>query len=115
VGKQGVLLEDGVDVALVGGTFETSAPSSRILPDVGSSKPAIILSRVVLPQPDGPSIEKNSPRTIPKSASSTATNVPNSLRTASRTMTSSVGAAGPPSVTSTAWSCLVSVPVMAGS
>ena len=30
-------------------------------PLVGCSKPAIIRSVVVLPQPDGPSIEKNSP------------------------------------------------------
>ena len=73
---------------LCGGTFDTSTPSSMTLPDVGSSKPAIILSRVVLPQPDGPSSEKNSPRPIEKSARSTATKSPNSLRTASRTMTS---------------------------
>ena len=58
------------------------------LPDVGSSKPAIILSSVVLPQPDGPRREKNSPRPIEKSARSTATNDPNSLRTPSSTMTS---------------------------
>ena len=38
-----------------------SLPSSRIRPSVGCSKPAIIRSVVVLPQPDGPSIEKNSP------------------------------------------------------
>ena len=42
-------------------------------PVVGLSKPAIIRSVVVLPQPDGPSIEKNSPAPIVKSASSTAT------------------------------------------
>jgi hypothetical protein len=40
---------------------------------VGCSKPAIIRSVVVLPQPDGPSIEKNSPSAMSKSASSTAT------------------------------------------
>ena len=39
----------------------TSSPWSRIRPSVGSSKPAIIRSVVVLPEPDGPSIEKNSP------------------------------------------------------
>ncbi len=38
-----------------------SLPSSRIPPSVGCSNPAIIRSVVVLPQPDGPSIEKNSP------------------------------------------------------
>jgi hypothetical protein len=42
-------------------------------PSVGVSKPAIILRVVVLPQPDGPSIEKNSPDPIEKSASATAT------------------------------------------
>ena len=34
---------------------------------MGSSKPAIIRSVVVLPQPEGPSIEKNSPRSMAKS------------------------------------------------
>ena len=33
----------------------TSTPPSRIRPAVGSSKPAIIRSTVVLPEPDGPS------------------------------------------------------------
>ena len=36
-------------------------PSTEIVPLVGWSKPAIIRSSVVLPQPDGPSSEKNSP------------------------------------------------------
>ena len=39
----------------------TSSPPSRIRPDVGSSSPAIIRNVVVLPQPDGPSRQKNSP------------------------------------------------------
>ena len=72
-----------------GGTLETSTPSSRTRPAVGRSNPAIIFSNVVLPHPDGPSREKNSPRTIAKSARSTATKSPNSLRVPSRTMTSS--------------------------
>ena len=46
---------------LYGGTVATSSPSSRIAPSFGCSKPAISRSVVVLPQPDGPSIEKNSP------------------------------------------------------
>jgi len=37
------------------------------------SKPAIMRSMVVLPQPEGPSIEKNSPRPTSKLASCTAT------------------------------------------
>src|SRR5689334_12909474 len=40
---------------------DTSTPSSRIRPEVGCSKPAISRRVVVLPQPDGPSREKNSP------------------------------------------------------
>ena len=46
-----------------GGSLVTSWPSSRTRPLVGSSKPAIMRSVVVLPDPDGPSIEKNSPST----------------------------------------------------
>ena len=57
---------------LCGGTRETSTPSSRIAPSVGVSNPAIIRRVVVLPQPEGPSIEKNSPAPIEKSASATA-------------------------------------------
>ena len=44
-----------------GATQVTSSPSSVTVPEVGSSKPAIIRSVVVLPQPEGPSSEKNSP------------------------------------------------------
>ena len=42
----------------------TSAPCSRTWPRVGCSNPAIMRSVVVLPQPDGPSREKNSPSRI---------------------------------------------------
>src|SRR6266478_959597 len=43
----------------------TSSPPSRIRPDVGNSRPAIMRSVVVLPQPEGPSRQKNSPlRTV---------------------------------------------------
>ena len=38
-----------------------STPSSRIWPSVGRSNPAIMRRLVVLPQPEGPSSEKNSP------------------------------------------------------
>ena len=43
------------------GTRVRSSPSSRIAPPLGSSSPAIILSSVVLPQPDGPSRQTNCP------------------------------------------------------
>jgi hypothetical protein len=52
--------------------FVTSSSPSRILPAVGSSKPAISRSTVVLPEPLGPSIEKNSPSAMSRSSSSTA-------------------------------------------
>ena len=58
----------------------TSPPRSRMRPLVGSSKPAIMRSVVVLPQPDGPSIEKNSPSWISNETASTATTVVEALR-----------------------------------
>src|SRR3972149_5183864 len=53
-----------------------SPPSSRIVPAVGISKPAIIRSVVVLPQPDGPRKLTNSPFSAPRLKSSTATVAP---------------------------------------
>ena len=38
-----------------------SSPLKNILPEVGFSKPAIIRSVVVLPQPEGPKNVTNSP------------------------------------------------------
>src|SRR5690349_184814 len=49
-----------------------SSPSSRMLPEVGRSKPAIIRSVVVFPQPEEPSSEKNSPPSTCRSIPSTA-------------------------------------------
>lgn len=49
-----------------------SRPPSWIAPDVGAMKPAIICSVVVLPQPDGPSSERNSPRSTASDMSCTA-------------------------------------------
>ena len=43
------------------GTSVMSLPPTWTRPQSGSSKPAIMRSVVVLPQPDGPSSEKNSP------------------------------------------------------
>src|SRR4051794_8204398 len=59
-----------------GGTPTTSRPCSRIWPRVGSSKPPIIRSVVVLPHPDGPSSEKNSPSPMIRSTCSTAATRP---------------------------------------
>ena len=53
-----------------------STPSSRICPSVGRSNPAIIRRVVVLPQPDGPSNEKNSPDGIFRLMPATAVKSP---------------------------------------
>ncbi len=57
----------------------TSSPPTRIVPEVGSLKPAIIRRVVVLPQPDGPSSEKNSPLAISMSRPSTTVSAPKTL------------------------------------
>ena len=57
----------------------TSSPSSRIAPEVGSSSPAIMRSVVVLPQPEGPSRQKNSPSRTVKVESFTAAKSPKLL------------------------------------
>jgi hypothetical protein len=54
--EQGVGLEDGVDRS----------------PVLGCSNPAIMRRVVVLPQPDGPSSEKNSPASMSRSIPRTA-------------------------------------------
>src|SRR5438132_14004400 len=48
----------------------------EIEPAVGCSKPAISLRQVVLPEPDGPSMAKNSPGAISRSTVSTARTLP---------------------------------------
>ena len=67
------LVANVLTLRLLGGTRETSTPSSRIAPSLGLSNPAIMRKVVVFPQPDGPSMEKNSPAAMEKSASATAT------------------------------------------
>src|SRR5216683_979669 len=57
----------------------TSSPSSRMRPDVGSSRPAIIRSVVVLPQPEGPSRQKKLPSGTVNVESRTAVNAANDL------------------------------------
>src|SRR5438445_9092624 len=54
-----------------------SSPSIVIRPADGCSKPAIIRSVVVLPQPDGPRNDTNSPFSADRLKSRTATDVPN--------------------------------------
>src|SRR5947207_1879673 len=50
----------------------TTTPPIRISPEVGSSSPAIIRKRVVLPEPDGPSSTRNSPSRLSRFTPTTA-------------------------------------------
>src|SRR3954470_12935435 len=61
---------------LFGGTPTTFLPCRKTSPSVGSSNPAIMRIVVVLPHPDGPSSEKNSPSPM-------VTSTPLTARTAS--------------------------------
>src|SRR5438132_3671573 len=65
------------------GSAVTSSPSSKMRPEVGNSRPAIMRSVVVLPQPDGPRMTKNEPWSTVKSTPLTAVNAPNDLATLS--------------------------------
>ena len=49
-----------------------SRPSNWIVPESGSSKPAIMRNVVVLPHPDGPSNPKNSPCSTSRETAATA-------------------------------------------
>ena len=64
---------------LYGGRSVTSSPPRCTRPAVGSSKPPIIRSVVVLPQPDGPSRAKKRPASISRSSASTAVTSPKRL------------------------------------
>ena len=59
-----------------GGLRVMSSPSTVILPAVGISNPAIMRRVVVLPQPDGPRNETNSPRSAARLKSATAATSP---------------------------------------
>src|SRR5258706_1231109 len=54
------------------GRFVIAMSSKLIAPESGCSRPAIILRVVVLPQPEGPSRPKNSPRSTSSDTSVTA-------------------------------------------
>jgi hypothetical protein len=60
VGEEGIVLEDGCHVALIGRERGDLLPVEKMR-GVGWSNPAIIRRLVVLPEPDGPSKVKNSP------------------------------------------------------
>ena len=52
---QRVRLKDHADIAVLGLKLGYILIAEKILPEVGSSRPAMQLSVVVLPQPEGPS------------------------------------------------------------
>ena len=61
---------------LAGGKAETSRPFCRMVPEVCRSSPAMARSRVVLPQPDGPRKQTNSPSAISRVISPSAVKSP---------------------------------------
>src|SRR5207249_1504310 len=68
-------------MARAGSGSWTGLPKARISPELGRVNPAMALSRVDLPQPEGPSRQTNSPAATSRSIRSKATMPPNSLRT----------------------------------
>src|SRR5262245_59017601 len=67
----------------LGATPFIGRPPMRMSPPSGAMKPAIMRSSVVLPQPDGPRIEKKLPRSTLNESSSTAVWPPKRLTTRS--------------------------------
>src|SRR5690349_6839181 len=61
------------------GTSVMSWPPTWTRPASGISKPAIMRRDVVLPQPDGPSSEKNSPAAMSSVTPSTAMTLPSNV------------------------------------
>src|SRR6476659_7592158 len=57
-----------------------SRPPCQTSPEVCTSRPAMIRSSVVLPQPEGPRKQTNSPLRMPRSISCRAVKPPKSLR-----------------------------------
>src|SRR5476651_2174932 len=68
------------------GSLSMRLAPKRISPPSSSLKPAIMRSRVVLPQPDGPSRVKNSPCSTVRAMLSTARTVPKVRHTSAMTM-----------------------------
>ncbi|GAA3042698.1 hypothetical protein GCM10020000_22210 [Streptomyces olivoverticillatus] len=76
VREERIALEDGVDRPLVRGRAVTSRPASSTVPEVGSSRPAIMRRVVVLPQPEAPSRAKKEPAGTERSSGWTAVKLP---------------------------------------
>ena len=66
-------------------SFTTSSPMT-ISPEVGVSRPEIMLRVVVFPQPDGPTMMRNSPSSIRRFTPATATTDPKCLTSSRRTI-----------------------------
>src|SRR5258708_29878781 len=81
-----------------GGKGVTFTPPIQTSPEVGTSSPAIMRKRVVLPDPDGPSRTRNSPSRLSRLTLLTAPSSP-SLKTlvSSRVSTTAIALPGPPS------------------
>ena len=77
----------------LGGRASTDLPLIRMSPSFGASNPAIILSRVVFPQPEGPRMEKNEPLGIRNETPSTAVNPPKRFLTRSHSRSYATGRA----------------------
>src|SRR5947208_5673405 len=71
---------------LAGSSAVTSRPSMKIFPSPTCSSPAISLSNVDFPQPDGPSSTTNLPFSARKLTASTACTAPKRFDTLSRTI-----------------------------
>src|SRR5580704_5291650 len=78
-----------------GGTAARSSPPSSTRPWSGVSNPARMRSRVVLPQPDGPSSAKNSPGKMSRLSRFTAGVPAKRLETAAKRTSGSPAASGP--------------------
>src|SRR4051812_6799900 len=84
MGKSARLWKTMFTGRLLAGTPIIDRPRMRMSPDVGCSKPAIMRIKVVLPQPEGPRMEKNSPGATLKLTSLTAAYEPKRLMTLTR-------------------------------
>ena len=58
------------------GTAVTSSPATKMRPRLGCSKPASMVSVVVLPEPEGPSRVRNSPASTSRLRARTASTLP---------------------------------------
>ena len=90
VREERVALEDRVDAPLVRRRARHVGAVEQDLALVGRSKPAISRSVVVLPQPDGPSMVKNSPGGTCRSMPLTATASPKRLTRSTSRMSPSL-------------------------